>query len=196
MLKFIAIFLVAFQIVCQAAYKPFITVNLAIGNAIDLASCSVTNIQLWNMAIGTTDIWTVPSGYRAFPNLFSNNNTNASITANFFFNTNGTYYRCGPSASIATNATGTWNTDKWPLILEAGEKFSISNSIAGLSLCGEILYYPNTRGPYSPRVMSVSAGNTTIYTVPTGKNAIILNNNATFVTSGSATHINSSFYCC
>lgn len=163
-------------------------VNTVAGGGVTLQDASITNIHRLDMAAGIIDLWTVPSGQRAYilsGRIINNSNTTANVTTQLF-KTNGNYFATFVQTAIATNATLSLNTR---IILEQGESFSISNSAAGLSVVSAIIYYPNTIGPYSPRLMSLAVGFNTIYTVPSAKQARLLSN-VTWSDSGTVLYSN------
>jgi hypothetical protein len=136
----------------------------------------LTNVYSHNLASGTNDIFTVPSGYRADILSFNVGTTNtAGGNGNLYVKTNGNYYILNvTAAAYTTNATAGINTSAGGFIFNEGETVAINNTTTGLNAVTTLLLSPNS---YPIRVIknySLSAGDNTVYTVPAGRKAITL----------------------
>lgn len=126
---------------------------------------TLTNIWALNLSATTNDVWTVPSGQRAYLSRVTFGSTNTATEA-ILVKTNGNYFRI---SSTATVTSGTPSGQSYAFVAEQGEAFAIEAADTGIVAIFSIFYYPNTVPLYSPRVFGLAVGDNTIYTVPTGK---------------------------
>lgn len=139
-----------------------------------LPNAKFVRLEGSNLAIGTTDLYTVPSGKRALiaSTLTAYNSSAGSITAFPKVKIGATYYREGGSSTLASNTGTVLNGG---IVLEPTDKFSIDcATTAGLNVIGHVIEYDAHCPVYSPRLLTLGTGITTIYTCPTGKTAIVL----------------------
>lgn len=153
---------------------------------------TITNYHSGNLASGNSDIFTVPNGKRAFIQqaLFSTTNT-AGTTMYAADKTNSTYYRITSGSSVSTNSANFVNP---AIVLEPTEVFAVNGSNQGGNVTVLVVLYDSSVPIYSPRIMSLSGGNDTIYTVPAGTLGCILQFGELFNpgTSPSLSYINDS----
>ncbi len=122
-----------------------------------------------------TDLYTVPSGKRAYWNGCVAYNA-AAGTSVFFPETKiaGTYFRVAGNTSLAAS-TG-FTQVNGSIILEATETASI-NSDAGstnLNITCNLIEFDDTAKILTKKVTSLTSGDNTLYQVPAGKSAILL----------------------
>lgn len=126
-----------------------------------------------NAGAGDVDVYTAPSNTRAVVYGFIGKNT-AGTTTTWFpeLKVSGTYYRIGTAFSTSTGSSqGSVNA---AIILEPGESFSFNNSQAGMNLWCNVFEYPSSIAMYSSKILNLSNGANTLYTVPGGKTATML----------------------
>jgi hypothetical protein len=130
-----------------------------------------------NAGSGDIDIYTVPSGKRAFINEIDLFNTAGSTTTLYFeVKISGVYYRLSPTTTLATNTyiniidlnQGT------PIILEEGDTIALNMSQAGINLWTHVMEFDKTSGMKSPRLLSLASGDNILYTVPAMKSVFIM----------------------
>jgi hypothetical protein len=137
-------------------------------------SITPTNARSSNLAIGTTDIFTVPAGKRFLLEGVKVATTNAtSTTAYSMLKTNGVYYRFGANSTLNTQslanliaATG----DNF--LFEAGEIVAVNVTQIGASVTVSGLLFSTNAPFFTPRLLAIPAGNNTLYTCPAGKCAV------------------------
>lgn len=147
-----------------------------------------TNIFAPNLASGTNDLFTIPSGYRFASALFHAGTTNQS-GATFIPHmvTNGVYYSFLGSTSVTTNAVG--NTSL-TYIWDEAEKVSVKTSATGINMILSGLLFPTNAPARSIKILSPTTGVDTLYTVPSGTNAYTFQSAATSVTTALSLGIN------
>lgn len=161
------------------AYQQVGLAASMVGGAMTLVPSAkvAQNIYLVS-ANGENDLYTVPAGMRASISISISNFTGVSITETPQIKVSGTYYQV-----LASTATGTAGFGPspvgttfggWP-ILEAGETFAINTSAAGLNIFGFVVTFKNTEALKSPKLLTLTSGNNTVYTCPVGKIAILTN---------------------
>jgi|SRR5690349_21119452 len=134
--------------------------------------------KVWQAAINTgdTDLYTCPSGRRAIilACYFTNNSGVGNIVAYVEAKISSVYYRLSANATI-TNGTINNTANPQPFILEAGQGFSINSTTNnGLTAGLRVIEFDNSSPLKTVSLLSLSAGNNTLYTVPTGKTALLL----------------------
>lgn len=132
-----------------------------------------------NAGSGNVDMYTCPAGKRACVTYITGyNNAGTTTTMYPILYVSGTYYRIGGAGNAATLSQGQVMNLSAPtsvsIILEAGEKIGVNSTQAGMNLWANIVEFDNTAPIRSSKVVSLSNGNNTIYTCPTGKKAILL----------------------
>lgn len=131
--------------------------------------------QSLNMVATTTDVYTVPTGKRALilgAYLANQGANNPNIQVKYKIG--GSYYRATATSLISS---GTVTTVAHTIVLEAGESISITTDASGISYWVRGVEYDANVALYSPRLVSLSSGNNTLYTVPSGKTAYVWANN-------------------
>lgn len=132
--------------------------------------------------IGVTDIYTVPANKTALlGRAISYNNAGAStgsVEAFFAIKSGGNYYQVTGS-TIYTSGTQT-NT-VLDFFLHSGESLAISGALAsGLNVTAGIIEFDSNVPLYRKGSLELVSGNNTLYTVPAGKSAQILDSNLGF----------------
>ena len=138
-----------------------------------LTSQTFPNAIAGNIASGNVDLYTCPAGKRAIVNQVTlTNTTGVTVTSYMQMKVSGTYYR------LATNSVISTGTDvslqSFSLVLEAGESLAINTNNAGLNVFPQIIEFDNTVKTKTVKILSVTSGDNTIYTVPSGKTAFLL----------------------
>ena len=140
------------------------------------ASAKYIDAKGASLATGDTDLYTVPAGKKAL--FFGHSSFNASagnISYYFQIKVSSVYYRI---TSVVTLATGVRTTlsGTTVIVLNAGESLSINTATTnGLNVLTRVVEFDATlNGIKTSRVLALSTGDNTIYTVPAGKTAILL----------------------
>lgn len=122
---------------------------------------------------GDTDLYTAPPGKRAYvfqANLMNNTVTSTNVT--YEIKVSSVYY---PISIVYSAGSSSQEYDFPNIILEPGESFSINCSAnAQLNAWINIFEYDSTSAIYTSKVLTLSNGDNTIYTVPSGKTSYIL----------------------
>ncbi len=124
-----------------------------------------------NLGSGSTDIYTAPAGKRAWLINAINYNTGSSNTVFIQLKSGGNYYRLQNSVTMATDVTVA-NFTLMPT-LEPGESYAFNCTTTGLNTRFQIIQYDANVPIYSPKLLTLASGDNTLYTVPTGKKAIL-----------------------
>lgn len=176
MKKLISLFL-AFNLLIPPCFSA--TTNNAINNSgsfapgVMLTGVSYPRIHGALMASGDNDLYTVPTGKRLI--VFAGrcyNSTGSSITAIYKVKISATYYVMAANTTCTNGTDGTLTLSAY--ILNAGESVSINTSAQDLDVTINGILYDATVPMYSVHVTSLSTGDNTIYTVPSGKTAYIV----------------------
>lgn len=122
------------------------------------------------------DLYTVPSGKRCLITGAYAQNNSGSRTGTFGWQLyiNGGYVSYCPTAVNPTSNNVACVSIKG-IVLEAGEKIAFLAPEAGFSGRFRGIEFDDTVKLYSPRVYSVAAAQNTLYTCPSGFNAILIN---------------------
>jgi len=129
---------------------------------------------------GNNDIYTCPANKRAIiteMTAFNGHATNSSSMV-AMLKIGGVYYPATPSTSIIAQSTGTRSVT---YVLEAGETIAINMTQQPFNVVVSIMEFDNTSNLKSAKVTTstLTSGDNTIYTVPNGKSALVLNNTLT-----------------
>ena len=122
-------------------------------------------------AAGNNDVYTVPSGRKAvvYGFIYGNNSGAGAISVTPQIKISGTYYKTGASVSAGTGVVGGTVVPGVPILLNAGEIFSINADIAGIQVQGvEIYEFDDTSPLARAQIASFSVGFNTLFTVPGG----------------------------
>lgn len=134
-----------------------------------------------NSISGNNDLYTVPSGRKALVYDFTTTNSTAG-SINIFpaIKISGTYYRIGNSVSEGTGGTGQGHIygmssakNSAPIVLNAGESFSVNTDAVGLSIWAHLVEFDATAPLSRASITSFTAGDNTLLTVTTGKTLIM-----------------------
>ena len=132
-----------------------------------------------NSVLGHNDLYTVPSGRKAIVlEHFVTNPTGSSVGTTPEIKISGVYYKTGTTVNESSGGVGHnygyTSTRSAPIVLNAGETFSIEGSVgAGASFWCSIIEYDANGGPRRASITSWSAGNNTLLTVLTGQTIFI-----------------------
>ena len=129
-----------------------------------------------NLATGDNDLYTVPANKRALVLSVTAFNTSAgTISYTPQVKVSGTYYPLTNGALTRVTGSAQQKTLTIGYIAEAGEIVSVKTATTnGLNVWFEVVEFDNTSGAKSAKVVGLSSGNNTIYTVPSSTSAIIL----------------------
>lgn len=144
-----------------------------------LAAVSAPVVWGSNLASGHNDLYTVPTGRRAYVSAVYGYNGNGS--AGTYFTERkvaSTYYRAGVTTlSIAAGASasssdraGTFND----VMLEAGESLSVNCSVANFNIIAAVIEFDATSPLKQGYKLGLSTGDNTLYTCPAGKVAMLV----------------------
>ncbi len=127
-----------------------------------------------NLSTGDTDLYTVPTGRRAFiGNLQFHNPSAGTIGFYMEIKVSGTYYRIS-SVSSANAGLSNNNFNAGGIYLEAGESLSINTTTtAGLNASIAVVEMDATSPVKSAKLTGASTGHNTLYTCPAGKSAYV-----------------------
>lgn len=132
-----------------------------------LSNASFVNASALNVASGSiTDIYTCPSGKKAA--LYNTNiYTPSSSTVNWYFKSGGNYY-------VLDRETVNGGNDYLlsGIVLDAGEGLSVDTTVSGLNIWFSIIEFDDDVPLKSVKTLSLSTGDNTVYTCPSGKTAI------------------------
>ncbi len=123
-------------------------------------------VQGVGLATGDNDLYTVPTGKRAY-----NNGSVGTITRFAQVKIAGTYYRLITSTTTNVNAAASTYQG---LVFEAGDIFSMNVTVnGGLNVSAEVVEFDATSPLKSARLVGLSTGDNTLYTCPAGKTAYL-----------------------
>lgn len=134
-------------------------------------------------AAGNNDIYTAPAGRRALV-MFSNmvNQNGSSRTCNPAWKISGTYYNMNANSTSvpASSPLGVlMDINDGGFVLEPGETLAWNCQNLNMSVYSQIIEFDNS-APASlktVKIIGITSGNNTVYTVPAGKKAIIFSGN-------------------
>lgn len=141
------------------------------------SSVNTTNsLQFTPLVSGNNDIYTVPTGKRAFvTSLGINNNSGGSLTYYVQVKISGTYYQITTASAVANNAFGTFQINNSAgIVLNAGEGLAVNASGNGGAVFKVNYREFDASIPFKTASLTApAAGNNTVYTVPTGYAAVM-----------------------
>jgi len=130
-------------------------------------------------ATGSVVLGTVPSGRRWAVNGYNVTNAGGPASGLVFLSTtiSGSSYRI--TSNIAVVAFSSVSTQAWApcIVLEAGDSLVVNPSGSGMNFYGNCIEYPDTVRFYSPKLLGLASGMNTVYTVPNGYTAQIIQAN-------------------
>jgi hypothetical protein len=142
---------------------------------IPLTGVKYVSGYIGNMSTGDNIMYTAPAGKRAMINAYNVFNANASAR-NFYpiWRIGGVNYKFSGVLAVSAGAMNQVATSV-NIILEPGESFGINVTGSDVNAWARIVEYDDFTPIYAAKkVGSWSSGDNTIYTVPTGKNAILI----------------------
>lgn len=131
----------------------------------------ISNVNLSNMASGDTDVYTVPANKKALVvDLVYTNPQGTGVTISCFveYKSSGVYvvYDQINAAGVAQGTYGTLALLA-PMLLVAGESFSVNTNNIGLSIWPTILEFDSTAAISVTRFTAFASGDNTIFTAAT-----------------------------
>jgi hypothetical protein len=137
---------------------------------------NATNIRAYsgNVATGDHDIYTCSSNKRCLVEMMSvYNSSGGNITYYPELKSGGTYYRL---ANGQTPATSTSSFAVVGFVLEAAESISVNTTTNnGLNVAVEVVEFDNSAPLFTKKLLGLSTGDNTLYTVTSGKSAFNMN---------------------
>lgn len=149
---------------------------------------TISSIHIENAGSGDVDLFTVPAGSRALVMATIYNSAGTTTTYFTEINKSSTYFRTGTNATILTNVTANVVVGQG-LVGEAGDKFTLNTSQAGLNIFGAAFVFPSTEKLRSYFISTVASGNNTIGTVPAGKTWLLVSGNTQMLGVSAASFI-------
>lgn len=129
-----------------------------------------------NSLASNNDVYTVPSGKKAIVTSGRIYNTNVATAVTYFnLKVSGTYYRISPNTSTSTGAGSNVNVGIIWFILNAWESISLDSDKTGVNCNIAIVEFNDSVPVNTAKILSLSNGNNTLYTVPSGKSTVLLN---------------------
>ena len=128
-----------------------------------------------NLASGNNDLYTVPANKRAMIASYSSYNQSGG-TIIFFtqIKIGGVYYRVEANISLGTLGTASSSTTPH-IFLEAAESIAVNTDLVGLNINYKVIEFDATVPVKTiMKLASWASGDNTLYTVPAGKTAILL----------------------
>lgn len=137
-----------------------------------LDNAYVATVQAVTTASGDLDLFTCPTGKRAYVySMYQWDTTGSTITHYYEVKSGGSYYRLTTNATTTTLAQ---NAVVVGFILEGGESIAINATAGGLIVNGSITVFDSTSNVKTAKVLTTSTGNNTVYTCPSGKTATFI----------------------
>jgi len=151
-------------------------------------------LSVQSIAIGTgdVDLYTVPTGRAAiFGGMNIWNNACGSATTAFAeVKIGSTYYQISALKTPASNANSTINSIGY--VAAAGQKLAINNTVnACVTVSAQVIEFDAGSNIKSAVLTTLAAGYNTLYTVPAGKSAILVDTTLA-ETSGTISYSNNS----
>lgn len=126
-----------------------------------------------NASSGNVDLYTCPAGKRAWiGGISAYNTTGSSITAIPKIKISSTYYQIGSSSTLNANID-TLVDFFWGVFIEAGDKATVNLSASGANVWARVVEFDNTAPMKMERLVDPATGQHTVYTVPSGKTAVL-----------------------
>jgi len=129
---------------------------------------------------GDTDLYTVPTGKKAIIATRTLYNSSAgNITYYFQIKVSSTYYPISAATLLASGADSSSPSIPGSIVLGAGESIAV-NTVTnnGLNIWMKVIEFDATfAGVKTSRILNLANGDNTLYTVPSGKTALILGTN-------------------
>lgn len=125
-----------------------------------------------NLPTGDNDIYTVPTGKKALVSVQQRgfNGSAGTIVYNVSIKVGGVYYRIGANTTLTTGTGGAGANILSPIVLNAGESLSVNTTTtAGLNVLFNVMEFDATNSLSSARILALSSGDNTLYTVTSGK---------------------------
>lgn len=150
---------------------------------ISTGGISLTNVKypratLNSSASGLNDVYTCPSGRRAWVGYSGLRNQNAAIrTMRPSWKISGTYYNMNSNNTQVSSSGYNFDSNDNGMILEAGETIAWDAQTSLLNSYTQIIEFDATNALKTAKIIGVTSGDNTVYTCPSGKKAIITTGN-------------------
>lgn len=132
----------------------------------------VPGLRFQSVDAGTTDLYTVPAGRRAMLVVnYAFNPTGGSLTYNSKIKVSGTYYS---TSGTLTVTAGVLFQSANMLMLEAGEAIAVTTNGAGLNIAYKVIEFDAASSIRTVKLLALVSGDNTLYTCPTGYNALLM----------------------
>jgi len=145
---------------------------------IPLTNAKFPSAYAISSASGNVDLYTVPAGRNALvlETMFTNpiGNAGAVTTLAEFKDTAGTYHTFDFIANNVAAGAASHANSMAPFLLHAGEKFAVNNSASGMSVWAYVVEFDATVPIFDARLLSLSSGANTLFTVPAGKTVSLI----------------------
>lgn len=152
-----------------------------------LSNFTYINAFQSNMSTGTTDFYTCPAGKRAAVYNFNATTTTGTSAVTPQFKSGGNYYELNSFVA----GTGSISRNTNCIILDSGESVACVVGTAGVNVWFSIIEYDDDIPIKTVKVLSLSAGNNTVYTCPANTVAapywdnLVRNYDNNFIAAGS-----------
>lgn len=166
--------------------RIFVTVPAASLPSLDFTFAGVTLSRAtypnsgiaYNLSIGTTDLYTVPTGRRALVlQMFGYNTSAGTISVTPKLKVSGTYYALNGAGAVgvASHNALALGMSAVLSLLEPGDTLSVLTATnAGLNLVTQLVEFDSASPLKQGRLIGPSSGDNTLYTCPSGKTATTL----------------------
>lgn len=172
-------------VLCLIFYSPFATpqqITRASGvispttfvAGLPLTGASYPAARSYAAASGDVDVYTAPTGKRALVMSGGGYNSTAG-TINWYaeLKSGGNYYRLATSVATTTHNSVSANMNI-SIVLEPGESISVNTDALGLNVVFSVVQFDSTSPLRTAKLLGLSTGNNTLYTVPAAKTAWLL----------------------
>lgn len=134
---------------------------------------SLTNFS-GGLLVGNNDIYTVPAGKRLFlPSYGYTNPVGGTINFYLMLKNGNTYYRLRGNTPVGATTSGLFGLGA---LYNAGETVAVQTTVAGGGFNGVGILFDDTASFKRKELFNLDNTQRTIYTVPAGKKARVLNN--------------------
>lgn len=144
-------------------------------NGLPLTGVTFTSIQGYNLATGTTLLYTSPPGKRTLLGQSGGWNPSAGTITWGLEVTSGSFTQFITTAAVSVSTHTATAATATSIILEPGEQLSVvTATTAGLNITVAATVFDATSPLKTIKLLGLAAGDNTLYTVPTGKTAYVL----------------------
>lgn len=169
-----------------------ITDTTTFAGKLKLTGVSYPRVWGSNLPIGDNDLYTVPVGKKllVFSNYRIYNQGIGTLTTYPEIKSGGNYYRINNNISVLVNGTSLQQPNSSPIILNAGESWALNVATNnGLNGFFSAIQFDASNLLSSSKILALVNGNNTIYTVPVGKTAMILDGSTNLLNYNGSTQV-------